>query len=392
LQIEIVASEEEESSPDMGSVTGQIAFTDSEGQIQAHALSSDEYVIFQGASEKVSGTDLAVFVDLPADNETFLLEGGYFRISDVEPGTHEIILARIAGLPIQADRADLPDGNFAKVDVPTHRWTVAVESGKNTTMGLLTIAIPDLEWESGGAGQEVVIPQEPKPPVVTQTQLESLDIGDAANNPGTTEILIDGTVTIMGAGHDIWGATDGFRYAYVEASGDFELAVQLSYFQRPQGEDWAKAGLMVRQSVDPGAKNALSTAAAATDLGVQLTWRPQTDGETSELNFWELGGPSGFNDGEWIRLTRSGNDFSASWSDDGVTWEDDYASVTVQMNDPILVGLAVTSTNAAVLCESTFQNLTIDGVPIMKSIAVRPSARLSTAWGAIKPSHYGSID
>ena len=85
LQIEILTSEEEELPP-KGSVTGQIIFTDNQGQIQAHALSSNEYVIFQGSSEKVSGTDLVVSVDFPSNNETYLMEDGYFQIRDVEPG------------------------------------------------------------------------------------------------------------------------------------------------------------------------------------------------------------------------------------------------------------------------------------------------------------------
>jgi hypothetical protein len=223
-----------------------------------------------------------------------------------------------------------------------------------------------------------------------QAQLESLDIGTAADNPGSTEILPDGTCTIVGAGHDIWGTADGFRYVYIEASGDFEVAVQITYFERV--EKWSKAGLMARQSIDPGAKNALSTAAAGEEgdpLGVQLTWREETDGETSELNFWELGGPTGFNDGEWIRLTRSGNDFSAFWSDDGVTWADDYATVTIEMDDPILVGLAVTSCESTLLCEATFENMTVNGIPIMAfaTAAVNPDEKLSARWGQIKLSH-----
>ena len=216
-----------------------------------------------------------------------------------------------------------------------------------------------------------------------QAQLDSVDVGDAADMPGTTEILPDGTVTVVGAGHDVWGTADGFRYVYTEVSGDFEVAVQITEFERI--EDWTKAGLMARQSVDPGAKNALSTAAAGADLGVQITWRAETDGETDELNFWELGGPTGFNDGEWIRLTRSGNDFSVSWSDDGVTWADDYATVTIEMDDPVLVGLAVTSCDAAILCRSVFENLTVNGLSIMEfATSVSPSGKLPAAWAGIK--------
>ncbi len=215
-----------------------------------------------------------------------------------------------------------------------------------------------------------------------QAELTSFDVGDAADMPGTTDIAAGGAITVVGAGHDAWGAADGLRFVYTELSGDFDATVQISYFERPAGEDWAKAGLMVRQSTAPGAKNALSTAAAATDLGVQITWRQDTDGETSELNFWELGGPTGFNDGEWIRLTRSGNDFSVSWSSDGVSWADDYATVPIEMSDPILVGLMVTSTNTALFCEAVFENFIIDGVSPVT--AVSPGGKLSATWAGVK--------
>jgi hypothetical protein len=219
-----------------------------------------------------------------------------------------------------------------------------------------------------------------------QADLESLDVGDAANKPGSTEILDDGTITVIGAGHDIWDNADGLRYVYTEVSGDFEAIVQITYFERVAGEPWAKAGLVARETVDPGAKNALSTAAAGDAYGVQLTWRPQTNGPTSELNYWEMGGPTRFNDGEWIRLTRSGDDFSASWSDDGVTWDDDYATVTIDMDETITVGLAVTGHDVAKSCEASFKNFTINGISAV-STAVSPCGKLPATWGETKSSH-----
>ncbi len=216
-----------------------------------------------------------------------------------------------------------------------------------------------------------------------KADLISIDVGDAANKPGSTEILDDGTITVIGAGHDIWDAADGFRYVYTEVSGDFEAIVQITYFERVAGEPWAKAGLVARETVDPGAKNALSTAAAGDAYGVQLTWRAQTNGPTSELNYWELGGPTRFNDGEWVRLTRSGDDFSASWSDDGVTWDDDYATVPIDMKESITIGLAVTGHDVAKSCEASFKNFSINGVSPV-STAVSPGGKLPSAWGEIK--------
>ena len=218
--------------------------------------------------------------------------------------------------------------------------------------------------------------------------LTSIDVGTAANKPGSTEIdLATGVCTVIGSGHDIWGVADGFRFVHTPPiSGDFEVAVRIVSFERV--DKWAKAGLIVRQSLEPGAKNALSTAAAGVadePLGVQLTWREETDGETQELNFWDLGGPSGFNDGEWVRVTRKGDDFSSSWSEDGNDWSDDYATVTIQMDDPILVGLAVTSCDENLLCQAVFDNLLVNNVPILAAVNLK--GKLTETWGGVKSSY-----
>lgn len=217
-----------------------------------------------------------------------------------------------------------------------------------------------------------------------QADLVSVDVGDAANKPGSTDISDDGAITVIGAGNDLWGSADGFRYVYTEVSGDFEANVQITFFERV--EPWTKAGLIARETIDAGSKNALSTAAAGDAYGVQLTWREQTNGNTQELNYWELGGPTRFNDGEWIRITRSGNDFSSAWSDDGVDWDDIYATVTIEMEETITLGLAVTSHEVTLSCEATFENFTINGVSAV-SAAVSPSEKLPAAWGEIKSSH-----
>ena len=217
--------------------------------------------------------------------------------------------------------------------------------------------------------------------------LDSLDIGDAAEKPGSTAILPDGTVTIVGGGNDIWDSPDGFRFVYMPISGDFEALVQVTFFERMK--QWAKAGLMARQSVDADSKNALSTAAAGNvpgpDLGVQLTWRADKGGKGAELDYWDLGGPVGFIDGEWIRLKRAGANYSASWSKDGKTWVKDYASIAIIMVDPILIGLAVVSCDKTKTCKATFKNFSVNGKMVVT--AVESKGKLSKTWGDIKSEY-----
>ena len=163
LQIEVLTEEEEESSPG-GSITGRIVFTDKDNQIRAYALSSNEYVISQGTSSRISGKDLAVFVDFPSNNGAYLMEGGYFQIKDVAPGTHELILIYTPDVVIVADPAG---ESYTEIDVPVSQWTITVEPDRNATAGSLTVPISDLQWKSGRTGQEIVITPKPETPVVT---------------------------------------------------------------------------------------------------------------------------------------------------------------------------------------------------------------------------------
>ena len=68
----------------------------------------------------------------------------------------------------------------------------------------------------------------------------------------------------------------------------------------------------------------------------------------------------------WVKLTRTGNTFTAQRSADGVTWTnittDPAAStVTVAMAPNVYIGLAVTSHNTAMQTSAQFSNVAITG-------------------------------
>ena len=62
-----------------------------------------------------------------------------------------------------------------------------------------------------------------------------------------------GTVKIKGSGENIWNEKDSFRMVYFEVTGDVELVVRLRAQQNV--DEWAKAGLMIRNSKNPSAPN-----------------------------------------------------------------------------------------------------------------------------------------
>lgn len=79
-----------------------------------------------------------------------------------------------------------------------------------------------------------------------------LDIGDvavagnAAYNASTQEY------EVTGSGADIWGAADEFHFLFKEVSGNFTLKGTVMLDPLESTNDWAKAGLMVRDSIDAG--------------------------------------------------------------------------------------------------------------------------------------------
>jgi hypothetical protein len=219
--------------------------------------------------------------------------------------------------------------------------------------------------------------------IANAVDLINLDIGTAALVPGET-VVEDDQYTITAAGHDIWGNADGFRFVYLELEGDFDASVQITFFQRGIHE-WAKAGLMARDTLDANSANFLSTAAESAAFGAQISWRSAAGDRTFEWNLWEQGGPMGFEDDDWIRLKREGDDFTGFYHADGDADWIPMDTVTISMDEPILVGMIVTSHVQNTLTTATFANFTVDNAKVkFPTTAVELTDKLPVTWGDIK--------
>ncbi len=152
-----------------------------------------------------------------------------------------------------------------------------------------------------------------------------------------------GVITMGGAGHDIWDNADDFRFAHKTLSGNGSIVVRVESLVNTH--NWAKAGVMVRQSLDADSKFAYMIVSAA--QGVSFGWRPLVAGACSSVNQEGIAAP------QWVKLIRTGDAFTAQYSADGQTWMDlkntdgTIATTTVAMTDPVYIGLCVTSHNAA---------------------------------------------
>jgi regulation of enolase protein 1 (concanavalin A-like superfamily) len=161
----------------------------------------------------------------------------------------------------------------------------------------------------------------------------------------------NGVMTITGDGADIWNRADAFHYVYQAMKGDVALTVRVTGIQNT--DPWAKAGLMLRQSLAPDSAYAMVLVTSA--QGVAFQQRAAAGRmAVSVMVIPNLRAPY------WLRLTRDEGKVTVAASADGTDWTQTN-TLTIAMNDPVYAGLAVTSHRSGVLCRATFDHLTVTG-------------------------------
>ena len=163
----------------------------------------------------------------------------------------------------------------------------------------------------------------------------------------------DGGVIMSAIGTDIWNTTDQFRYAYKSLSGNGSITVRVDSLVR--SNEWAKAGVMIRETLEPGSKHTFMC--VTPDHGTTFQRRPVAGQDSASTDVGGSAAP------RWVKLTRTGNVFTAHDSMDGVTWTEAAVSpaLEIQMAASVYIGLAVTSHDAAIVTAAEFSNLSMTG-------------------------------
>ena len=161
-----------------------------------------------------------------------------------------------------------------------------------------------------------------------------------------------GTYTITGSGVDIWNQSDQFHYAYKMLAGTGSIVAKVESIDNTNG--WAKAGVMIRETLDADSKHAMMIVSAAS--GVSFQRRSETGGDSAADTTVDIIAPY------WVKIERdlAGN-FSAYSSANGSSWQKLGVSEPIQMSANVYMGLAVTSHNAALTCQAAFTYVTTTG-------------------------------
>ena len=196
------------------------------------------------------------------------------------------------------------------------------------------------------------------------------DIGVVSINGTASMDAATGTFTVIGDAGDIWGTADGMYFAYQPLAGDGSIVARLAAAENTNV--WARAGVMVRESMASNAANAF------------MYWAPGK--VTAFQRRYAAGGPTFATLGStsvaaprWLRLDRAGDLFTAYQSVDGVNWTY-VGSDTIAMAPSALVGLGGASANALKTSTSTFDNVVVTpGTPVPPAAAPPPPS-LPDGW------------
>jgi hypothetical protein len=159
----------------------------------------------------------------------------------------------------------------------------------------------------------------------------------------------NGAFTVSGSGHDIWDNADDFRFVYKRLSGNGSVTAKVDSLVNTNA--WAKAGVMIRETLDAG--STFVDLAVTPGNSCSFQRRPTTGGACASTDWTGTAVTAPY----WVRITRTGNVFKGETSPDGKTWTALGTDQTVVMAANVYIGLAVTSHDTALTTTAEISNV-----------------------------------
>jgi hypothetical protein len=233
-------------------------------------------------------------------------------------------------------------------------------------------AAPD--WAIPGSGTHTQVAPPPdfhRPSRIFTTPIGlfdgQADVGAALVPGRATFDAAAGRYTIDSAGYNIWYTRDEFRYLWKRISGDVSLAADISY-PDPSGYGDRKAVLVIRQSLDDDAKEAI---VALHGLGmIHLAVRPERNVRVTDTEY-RIGGrgrPGGASPDSLVTVTarrigieKRGDAFALFVSLEGEPMHQFGPPIALHLDEPFYAGIGFCShlpvtSDTAVLSNVVLEN------------------------------------
>ena len=188
-------------------------------------------------------------------------------------------------------------------------------------------------------------------------------------NPASVGSFIEapvGTYTMTASGADIWNQADEFHFGYKILTGPGSIVARIESVE--QTDNWAKAGVMIREMLDADSKFAAvyitpTNADGTATNGCRFQARRDTDASTTSDSGVATTEQTAIVAPYWVKLERDvGGNFRGYYSSNGSTWQSmSWNPQSISMSSNVYVGLALTSHNAGATCQAKFSSVTITG-------------------------------
>jgi glucose/arabinose dehydrogenase len=215
---------------------------------------------------------------------------------------------------------------------------------------------------------------------------QSTDVGTPM--PGSTDYAPGSqSFYLDGSGADASGSTDQFHYTYQTLNGNGSIVARVRYQTTPNPS--VKAGVMIKSSptagsafvsalvtpdvsqntpnlngincvfpsnaVGAGCDAPLPAAVPSVGQGVIMQYSGGSKSVTSASALANFKSPN-----KWLKLQRSGNTFTASYSSDGTNWTQ-ISSTSVSMGNSVTIGMFVTAKDVREYSTAAFDSVSLNG-------------------------------
>jgi Domain of unknown function (DUF4185) len=223
---------------------------------------------------------------------------------------------------------------------------------------------------------------------IVSAEQPTLPAGWAAQDIGSPALAgssgqTGGQWTIKGAGVSS-PANDQLQFASTDATGNVEMVALVNSITNTHPS--AAAGVMMRNGA--GSNAMFATVVQTAGNGVVFQWRTGVGGASS---FARVAGIQN----AWVKLVRSGNNFSGYYSLNGTTWIQISTAKAISMPATVKAGLAVTSQIANSLATATLSSVGItpalSPAPLAALFASAPIAETADEPDMLLPARVASL-
>jgi len=163
---------------------------------------------------------------------------------------------------------------------------------------------------------------------------------------------IDGRSYITSLSQGLWGKSDQFYFVPQSGATDIKLKVHILSLQ---GNTHSKAGLTIRESLDPKAKH-IDCFQFGHSNGVIMQRREvYEDWTRSQRTTIDT------SNGLWLQLEKVGDTYTCKWSTDGNNFSTGYTR-TLDLGTDIKYGMAGTSSHTGRLAEVVYENFSAEDI------------------------------